>query len=43
MNTSFFVALVAVAQVVIVLMAYSIGHANGWLRGWEERRDSLHS
>lgn len=38
MNTLAFVCLAAIAELVAVWLAYRVGHDNGWLRGWEERR-----
>jgi hypothetical protein len=38
MNTLVFVFFMMIAEVAIVLIAYSLGHAAGWLEGWEDRR-----
>jgi hypothetical protein len=38
MNTFVFVGLLMMAEVFVVLIAYSLGHAAGWLEGWEDRR-----
>ncbi len=37
-NCITFVALVAIAELAVVWLAYSMGHQSGWLAGWEERR-----
>ncbi len=37
MNTFIFVSLVLIAEVVIVWLAYCMGHDTGWLDGWEQR------
>lgn len=39
-NTLTFIALVMLAEAGIVWLAYLMGHQNGWLRGWEDRRAS---
>jgi hypothetical protein len=39
MNTLTFVAIVALGEIVVVWLAYSLGHQSGWLAGWEERRE----
>ena len=36
MNTVMFIALVAVAELAVVWLAYSLGRDAGWLAGWED-------
>jgi len=38
MNTPVFVGLLALAEVYVVWISYSLGHATGWLEGMEIRR-----
>jgi hypothetical protein len=40
MNTLVFVGLVMAAEAWIVWLAYCMGFNNGWLDGWDERRDA---
>jgi hypothetical protein len=37
MNTLVFAWLLILAQAYVVWIAYSLGHANGWLEGMETR------
>ena len=39
-NTLTFVALVMAWEAAVVWIAYTMGHQNGWLRGWEDRKAS---
>ena len=37
-STLAFVGVMLLVEVAIVCMAYLMGHANGWIAGWEDRR-----
>jgi hypothetical protein len=38
MNTLTFIALLAIAELAVVWLAYALGHESGWIAGWEQRR-----
>ena len=38
MNTLAFIALVAIAEIAVVWLAYALGHETGWLDGWDAGR-----
>lgn len=38
MNTITFIAVVAVAELAVVWLAYSLGREAGWLDGWYQGR-----
>jgi hypothetical protein len=40
MNTLVFISLLFLSELAVVWISYTVGHQNGWLRGWEDRRGS---